>query len=119
MESTDFRAPGNLIFQSCLLLRKLEWHKFNKNTVLSLIVLIPNKGGHNKKKCDNKNRFFYSIILIMLGKGRDHGLRNIFSVGFLDNGSKHETYLFSKSCDFTRYKCSPHFVPRRAPNEIC
>ena len=58
----------------------------------------------------------------MLGKGRDHGLRNIFSVGFrkyLDNGSKHETYLLSNSCDFTRYKCSPHLVPRRAPNEIC
>ena len=55
----------------------------------------------------------------MFGKGRDHGLSNIFSVGFLDSGSKHETYLFSKSCDFMRYKCLPHFVPRRAPNEIC
>ena len=39
--------------------------------------------------------FFYSIILIMLGKRRDHGLRNIFSVGFLDNGSKHETCFLS------------------------
>ena len=31
----------------------------------------------------------------MLGKRRDHGLRNIFSVGFLDNGSKHETCFLS------------------------